>query len=107
MLQKALMVIGAGPNQLPLIRAAKERGLYVIATDLDAGAEGFALCDGFGVVSTRDVEKSIKYAVEIHERIPLSGVATIASELSLNLKKSVGLWLLSLLTVPVQGGFSW
>lgn len=74
------MVIGAGPNQIPMIRAAIGRGLNVVATDMDPDAPGFLLCREHGIVSTRDVEGSIKYAAEIHKRIPLSGVVTMASE---------------------------
>lgn len=37
--------LGAGENQLPLIEAARRRGLRVIGIDRDMGAKGFDLCD--------------------------------------------------------------
>lgn len=51
---KRLLVLGAGPAQLGLLRAARERGLFVIACDRDAGAPGFAYADRRAVVSAED-----------------------------------------------------
>ena len=80
MFKKSVMVVGAGPNQIPVIRAAVERGFDVIATDMDPDAAGFPLCLEHGIVSIRDVKGTVKFASEIHERLPLSGVVTMASE---------------------------
>jgi biotin carboxylase len=77
---KILMIIGAGPNQIPAIKLAKERGLRVVVTDMDPEAEGFALADRYGLASTRDVESTIAFAREVHREIGLDGVMTIASE---------------------------
>jgi biotin carboxylase len=51
---KRLLVLGAGPAQLGLLRAARERGLFVIAVDRDPGALGFEFADRRAVVSTED-----------------------------------------------------
>ena len=51
---KRLLVLGAGPAQLGLLRAARERGLFVIACDRDPGAPGFAYADRRAVVSAED-----------------------------------------------------
>lgn len=51
---KRLLVLGAGPAQLGLLRAARERGLFVIACDRDPGALGFELADRRALVSTED-----------------------------------------------------
>ena len=53
-IQKRLLVLGAGPAQLGLLRAARERGLFVIACDRDPGAVGFAYADRRAVVSAED-----------------------------------------------------
>jgi len=37
--------IGAGINQIPLIKEAKRRGFQVIAVDMNASAAGFYHCD--------------------------------------------------------------
>jgi biotin carboxylase len=51
---KRLLVLGAGPAQLGLLRAARERGLYVVACDRDPQAPGFEFADRRAVVSTED-----------------------------------------------------
>ena len=51
---RRLLVLGAGPAQLGLLRAAREHGLYVIACDRDAQAVGFEFADRRAVVSTED-----------------------------------------------------
>jgi biotin carboxylase len=49
-----LLVLGAGPAQVGLLRAARERDLFVIAVDRDASAPGFAYADKRALVSTED-----------------------------------------------------
>jgi biotin carboxylase len=51
---KRLLVLGAGPAQLGLLAAARERGLFVIAADRDPAAVGFALADRRALVSAED-----------------------------------------------------
>jgi biotin carboxylase len=49
-----LLVLGAGPAQLGLLRAARERGLFVIAADRNASATGFRYADKRAIVSSED-----------------------------------------------------
>ncbi|MEZ5100646.1 MAG: hypothetical protein R3C15_12770 [Thermoleophilia bacterium] len=49
-----LLVLGAGPAQLGLLRRARERGLVVIACDKDPAAPGFAYADRRALVSSED-----------------------------------------------------
>ena len=51
---KRLLVLGAGPAQLGLLEAARERGLFVIAADRDPAAPGFALADRRAIISAED-----------------------------------------------------
>ena len=51
---EALLVLGAGPAQLGLLAAARERGLFVIAVDRDPRAPGFAYADRRALLSTED-----------------------------------------------------
>jgi biotin carboxylase len=51
---RRLLVLGAGPAQLGLLRAARESGLFVIACDRDPAALGFEFADRRAVVSTED-----------------------------------------------------
>ena len=52
--RQRLLVLGAGPAQIGLLRAARERDLFVIAVDRDAAAAGFAYADKRALVSTED-----------------------------------------------------
>ena len=52
--RQRLLVLGAGPAQIGLLRAARGRGLFVIAVDRDPDAPGFAYADKRAVVSTED-----------------------------------------------------
>jgi biotin carboxylase len=49
-----LLVLGAGPAQLGLLRAARERELFTIAVDRDPRAVGFRYADKRAIVSTED-----------------------------------------------------
>jgi biotin carboxylase len=49
-----LLVLGAGPAQLGLLEAARERGLDVVAADADPEAPGFALADERALISSED-----------------------------------------------------
>ncbi len=51
---KRLLVLGAGPAQLGLLAAARERGLFVIALDRDPAAPGFHYADRRAIISTED-----------------------------------------------------
>ena len=80
MTSKTLLIIGAGPNQIPAIRLAKKRGFRVAVTDMDPQAIGFEIADYHGVASTRDADKTIAVAKEFHQKHGIDGVMTMASE---------------------------
>jgi biotin carboxylase len=49
-----LLVLGAGPAQLGLLAAARNRDLYVIAADRDPAAPGFRFADRRALISAED-----------------------------------------------------
>ena len=51
---KTIMIIGAGKAQVPLIKAAKREGYYIIVCDWNPEAPGVQLADEFCKVSTKD-----------------------------------------------------
>lgn len=75
-----LLIIGAGPTQVPAIDRARAMGLRVTVTDRNPDSDGFALAHAHGVVSTRDVAATIAFARATHATHPIHGVMTIASE---------------------------
>jgi biotin carboxylase len=59
---KRLLVLGAGPAQLGLLAAARERGLFVIALDRDPAAPGFRYADRRAIISTEDEPRIARLA---------------------------------------------
>jgi biotin carboxylase len=78
MRQKTLLVLAGGPFQLPVIDAAKRRGLRVVLFDGSADAPGFAHADAGQVVDIADVEQSIEAA----RGVAPDGVLSIVNEVS-------------------------
>jgi biotin carboxylase len=64
MSQKRLLIVGAGWEQVPIIREARGRGIHVIAVDGNPEAPGFAMASSHRVVSTRDSEGVLAVARE-------------------------------------------
>lgn len=82
-MSKNLLFIGAGPEMVPGIQWARELGVSVIATDMNPNAIGFKCADYSEVVSTRDVDGTIKVAQRYDKEIGIDGVMTLASDVPL------------------------
>lgn len=61
---KKLMVLGGGPNQIPLIKAAKKNGYHVVVCDYSETAPGVAIADELCLVSIMDKEGVLQAARE-------------------------------------------
>ena len=79
---KSLLIIGAGILQAYFIKEAKSLGLYVIATDGDCNALGFADADECHVLDTYNWKGHALFASELRDSHPckLIGVATCGSD---------------------------
>lgn len=80
MQQKKLLVLAAGILQVPVIKKAKEMGIYVIAADGDPNAVGLKYADKAIVVNITSEEDVLKVAHEEH----IDGVIHPCSEVSMN-----------------------
>ncbi|MDR7333939.1 ATP-grasp domain-containing protein [Roseateles asaccharophilus] len=69
--QEAILIVSAGMMQIPAIKTAKALGLRVVATDRNANAPGFALCDEAVVLDSKDVDGHVRFALEHRERLNL------------------------------------
>ena len=78
-MRKTILIIGAGPIQVPGILRAKQMGLNVVATDGDPEAVGFQNADSRNVVDVRDWESTLTLA----KRQQISGVCCFAVESAL------------------------
>lgn len=57
-----ILSLGAGRDQMLLLRAIKNEGHRAAAVDIRSDAEGVSLCDSFKAYSNRDVEAVTAYA---------------------------------------------
>jgi len=82
-LKKTVMIIGGGLLQQPVIHTAKKMGLQVIVTDYNVDAVGMKDADIPLVISTRDIDGSVRVAKAQHEMTPISGVLTVGTDASM------------------------
>ncbi len=73
-MKKSIMILGAGVMQVPLIQKAREMGLFVIATDKNPAAEGFAHADLSVTLDIKDARAHAQWAIENRERHNICGV---------------------------------
>lgn len=78
-MKQRLLVLAAGPLQLPAIHVARRLGIEVIALDGDPSAPGLGLADSARVVNILDVEACLKVAREVRP----DGVIHICSEVAM------------------------
>ncbi|MFD0680784.1 MULTISPECIES: ATP-grasp domain-containing protein [unclassified Paenibacillus] len=88
---KKLLVLGASRLQIPILKKAKEMGIYTIAVDWDSLAPGKSEADEFHQISTNDVKKLHLFAKELmidgiitNSDFPMRTVSVISRELRLN-----------------------
>ncbi len=73
---KKILIIGAGIEQVPAIKIAKQMGLHVIVSDMTLNAPGVRFSDSAYEISTTDLEGNI----EIAKKEKIDGVMTVCSE---------------------------
>ena len=82
-MKKTIMIIGGGLLQVPVILTAKKMGLEVIVTDYNPNAQGMKDADIPIVMSTRDIEGSVRVAKAQNELTPISAVLTVGTDASM------------------------
>jgi biotin carboxylase len=84
MAPKTLLVVSGGIEAVPGIRRARELGLFVVVSDKDPEAPGFALADDCLLASTYDAEATTAVALRYHREVrPLDGVICVAADVPL------------------------
>jgi biotin carboxylase len=68
-----MLVVSAGVMQIPALERARALGCYVIASDRNPAAAGFALADERLVIDVKDVEGHVRWVREHRERVNLRG----------------------------------
>jgi isopentenyl diphosphate isomerase/L-lactate dehydrogenase-like FMN-dependent dehydrogenase/biotin carboxylase len=82
-LKKTIMIIGGGLLQLPVIVRAKKMGNQVVVTDYNPNAIGMKNADIPIVMSTRDIEGSVRVAKSQNEITPIHAVLTVGTDASM------------------------
>ncbi len=75
---KKLMILGAGIYQVPLIKKAKEMGLYTIVVSIEGNYPGFAYADKVYYVDTTDKEEIRR----ISQEEEISGICTTGTDVA-------------------------
>lgn len=78
-MDKWVMVLGAGFDQLLIIETAKSMGFKVVAVDANKNAPGFRMCDESCNVDVMDKERVLRVAREKN----ISGITTMVSNLGM------------------------
>lgn len=77
--KKWIMILGAGLDQVPIIKTAKSMGLKVIAVDGDKNAPGFFISDEGYNIDVMESEKILQIAREKK----INGITTMVSNLGM------------------------
>lgn len=81
--KKTIMIIGGGLLQLPAILTAKKMGYQVIVTDYNPNVLGIRDADIPIIMSTRDIEGSVRAARQQNDVTPISAVLTVGTDASM------------------------
>ena len=79
MRKKKLMILGAGIYQVPLIKKAKQMGLYVIVLSYQGKYPGFVWADKVYYVDTTDIEQ----VIEIAKKECIDGICTTGTDVAM------------------------
>ncbi|HEB32127.1 MAG TPA: ATP-grasp domain-containing protein [Spirochaetes bacterium] len=82
-MKRILMIIGAGILQAPAIKIAREMGLLTLVTDYNKNAYGMKFADFPIVMSTRDVDGTVRVAKQFSLNKKIDGVITVGTDASL------------------------
>ncbi len=82
-MKKTIMIIGGGLLQLPAILTAKKMGYQVIVSDYNPDVLGIRDADIPIIMSTRDIEGSVRAARQQNEITPISAVLTVGTDASM------------------------
>ncbi len=83
MSKKHVMIIGAGILQVPAIQIAHEMGLATIVTDMNPNAFGLKIAHYPVVMSTKDIEGTVRAAKALNKTVKIDGVMTIGTDASM------------------------
>ena len=78
---KRILMFPAGPAQREAFLAARDLGLRIVAVDRDPHASCRTLADEFFVLDPGDPDALTAFALDYHQRTPLSGVLVVGCDI--------------------------
>lgn len=88
MAEKTVLLVGAGLLQAPAVDLIHELGFRVCATDRDADAAVFPMCDETVVMDTKDIGGHIALARRLKERGDLAAVYTEGADVEMTVAEA-------------------
>lgn len=76
---KKIMIMGAGVYQYPLIKRAKEQGIYTIVVSIDGKYPGFKIADKIYYIDTRDKAS----VLDIAKNENIDGICTCGTDVAM------------------------
>lgn len=76
-IQKTIMMIGGGIQEINAVRVAQSAGYKVLVTDRNSNAPCFSSADYFAIIDGRDIEGLIAHAFLNKEKLNIVGVFTL------------------------------
>lgn len=79
-MNKTLLIIGAGREQISAYQIAKKMGLNVVGTDIDPKAPCFQFSDYQLICSTRDPKETLSEVLRYSKNHSIHGIITVAND---------------------------
>lgn len=89
--RERILIIGAGPGQLSIIKIAKDLGYYVFVVSVKGNYPGFAYADEFEYIDIFDVDAIIEYARKNKIQGVLSDQSDMAAPIVARVAEALGL----------------
>ena len=99
-MSKAILIIGAGVEQIEAYKTAKGMGLTVVGSDMDQDAPAFKYADYRIIASTRNIDETVGEVLKFVQHHHLDGVMTIANDVPLTVAAVAAK--LDLSSIPIE-----
>jgi len=80
-MERTVVILGGGLDQVFMIRTAQEMGLRTLTLDMNQNAPGFNISDDSAVISTRDIPTICAFLDEYSKTNNIVGVSTMGSDI--------------------------
>lgn len=85
-MDKCLLILGAGFEQIKSYQIAKELGLQIVGTDINPLAQSFKFADYKIIASTYDIKSTIEATLKFHKTVrPINGVICVGTDITLTM----------------------